>query len=267
MNQALVIGGSGVLGSAVVKALREKGGTFHVGSRTPYKEDAYSPILRDASLPWKRMDLISGEGLAEGLAGVDTVFHLASDQRQVGNEPFEVVATRHLLSAAQNAGVKHLIYISIVGVDTIPFGYYQAKLAAEQMIQRSGVPYSILRATQFYPFIDSMLGKMLRFPIGFVPKKLKVQPIPTAVVAERLVAIAQHGPQLGVSAISGPAVLDFGTLAQSWMKQRNMGRPVLNVPVVGEVMRRVAQGDLTDADATTSSSTWFDYLTQKYPLA
>jgi uncharacterized protein YbjT (DUF2867 family) len=266
MNQSLVIGGSGVLGSAVDEVLRSKGVPFHVGSRAPYKEDSYSPILPDASLPWKRMDLISGEGLAEALAGVDTVFHLASDQRQVGNEPFEIVATRHLLSAAQKVGVKHLIYISIVGVETVPFGYYQAKLAAEQLIQRSGVPYSILRATQFYPFIDSMLGKM-RVPIGFVPKKFKVQPVPTSVVAERLVALAQHGPQVGVSAISGPAALDLGTLAQSWLKQRNLSKFVLNIPIVGEGMRRVARGDLTDAGATTSSPTWFDYLAQKYPLA
>ncbi|MGI4871148.1 MAG: SDR family oxidoreductase [Janthinobacterium lividum] len=267
MKKALIIGGSGVLGTALAYLLQARQVDFCIGSRRQFKSDSYSPSQPDSTLPWRRVDLLTGEGLAEALAGVDTVFHLASDQRQVANEPFEVVATRHLLAALQRSNVQHLLYSSIVGVEVIPLGYYQAKLAAEQLIQHSGLPYTIVRATQFHQFVESLLAKLLKFPIGLVPRQLVVQPIDALVVAQALLAAAQRRPQEGILAIAGPAVLDFGTLASSWLASRHLRKPLLNIPLIGEVMHCVARGAATDPAAATPSRGWFDYLAEKYPTS
>src|SRR5690606_26932960 len=91
-------------------------------------------------------DLRTGAGVAEALAGVDTVVHLATNRRT------DLRDTERLLAAARDAGVSHLVYLSIVGGDRIPYGYYVDKLANEQAIADSGIPFTILRATQFHSF-------------------------------------------------------------------------------------------------------------------
>ena len=100
---------------------------------------------------------MTGEGLAAAVADVDVVIHAASDPR--GDPAADEEGTRRLAAAARAAGVGHVVYVSIVGIDRIPFPYYARKLAAERALAASGQPYSILRATQFHSFVDFLLGK------------------------------------------------------------------------------------------------------------
>src|SRR5207302_1670201 len=88
----------------------------------------------------------------------------------------------------------HFFYISIVGIDRIPMGYYQKKVAAEQAIIQSGKSYSIVRAVQFHDLIDDFLRLLIRLPIAVVPKPLKFQPIDAGDVADRMVQYASNGP-------------------------------------------------------------------------
>ena len=114
-------------------------------------------------------DLITGTGLAAAVQDVDTIVHLASDSRNA--RAVDVEGTQRLVDEARAAAVKHLIYVSIVGIDRIPFAYYQCKLEAEQTIASCGVPFSILRATQFHSFVAFLLSEAARFPF--------VMPIPS----------------------------------------------------------------------------------------
>ncbi|WP_420151205.1 SDR family oxidoreductase [Spirosoma sp.] len=264
MNKILIIGGSGVLGSAVVATLQTERIDFLTGSRTQLKKDSYSAVNQSTEIPWTRVDLVSGEGLPKALAGVDTVIHLASAPGKIGHEFFETVITRNLLNALKQSDVRHVIYMSIVGVDKIQYSYYRAKREAEILIQESGLPYTILRATQFHDLVDFALSKLLSLPIGFVPKQLLDQPIDVEPVAQELFRLAKAGPQHNILNLGGPEVLDLGTLAQRWMNYRNVSKPIIPIPTISNLMNSFARGDHTCTEKAVGSKTWDDYLSKRY---
>ena len=174
----LVTGGTGTLGRALVALLRERGENPRVLSRRQ------GAGLRTA-------DLRTGTGLAAALDGVDTVFHLATNNRN------DLDISRALLDAARTSGSPpRLVYISIVGVDAIPLPYYRGKLAVERAIEGSRLPYAILRATQFHPFIERLFAAQRASPVLFAPT-FSAQPIAVAEVAERG-SFAAAGRALGL---------------------------------------------------------------------
>src|SRR3989337_3515075 len=154
MPRALITGGTGVLGREVAGRLSQAGYSVRVVSRRAAPAEG-------APTEWAQAQIETGEGLAEAVAGVDVIVHCASSPFRRTRE-VDVEGTRRLLAAAGRVGVSHFVYISIVGVDRIPLPYYKAKLAAERLIEESGVPYSILRATQFHSLIDRFLGTLVR---------------------------------------------------------------------------------------------------------
>lgn len=264
MNNVLVIGGSGVLGSAVVNLLQQSHISFLIGSRDRVKLDAYSTINRSLDLPWIHTDLLTGEGLVEALVGIDTVFHLASGQGKIGPEAYDVVITRNLLKAVEKSAVKQVIYSSIVGVDKIPLSYHRAKVEAENLIEQSRISSKILRATQFHDLVDSWIGKLLRLPVGFVPPKLLLQPIPVSTVAHELCELAQsRGKQMRVQ-IGGAQVYPLGALSRLWMQYKQTSKFIVPLPIVGGVMKAVAQGALTCPTRAVNSQTWENYLKERY---
>ncbi len=158
------------------------------------------PLLPDALTLSRRQgrigDLATGAGLAEALAGVDTVIHLADGKDQAA-------AAQHLVEAARDA--THIVMISIAGIDDIPFGYYRGKRAAEAVVEQSGIPFTILRTTQFHQF-TTMLFEAQRFsPVLWAPK-LRVQPIDTRVVAAELATLAAGAPAGRVADLGGPEI-------------------------------------------------------------
>ena len=264
MNKVLVVGGSGVLGSAVVHTLQKQPVNFLIGSRNQIKKDSYSRVNQLMDVPWTPIDLVTQAGLSEALAGVDTVIHLASAPGKIGREFAEIVITRNLLKAVRQSDVKHLIYISIVGVDKIQYGYYKAKREAEVLIQESRVPYSILRATQFHDLIDFAIGKLMSLPVGFMPKKLLDQPIDVAPVAHELYRLGQSGAQQTILNLGGPEVHDMGTMTQLWMKYRHVAKPIIPIPIIGGVMKSFATGEHICPEKAVGSTTWEEYLAKRY---
>ncbi len=150
MSTILVTGGTGNLGALVVGMLREQGHEVRALSRS------------SAEFP---VDLRDGSGLDAALAGAQVVVHCASSPR--GGDD---VAARHLIDAARRAGtVTNLVYISIVGVDVVPLGYYRTKLRVERMLEDSGLGVTILRTTQFHDLVAQVTGAAARLPLPVVP--------------------------------------------------------------------------------------------------
>src|SRR3990172_12933053 len=153
MSRVLITGGTGVLGSEVASRLAPAGYTVRVMSRRAAPAEG-------ARTEWAQAQIETGEGLAEAVAGVDVIVHAASSPFRRTRE-VDVEGTRRLLEVARAAGVAHFVYISIVGIDRIPLPHYKAKLAAERLIEESAVPYSILRAPQFFTLMDDFLRNLL----------------------------------------------------------------------------------------------------------
>jgi uncharacterized protein YbjT (DUF2867 family) len=260
MARVLVTGGTGGLGSELVPRLVAAGHTVRVMSRRPAPEDKAS------DLEWAQAQLLPPEGLAEAVAGVDAIAHCASSPFRKARQ-VDVDGTRRLLEAAREAGVSHFLYISIVGIDRIPLPYYKVKLAAEKVIEESGVPYSILRAPQFHSLLDRMLGAMLRFPVGFVPGFAKFQLMDTGEVAERMVTAIAAGPGGRLPDIGGPEVRSASELARAWLKARGKRRLVLPLPAFGKVAAGFRAGFNCAPDARDGRMTWEQWLERKYGSA
>lgn len=148
VTNVLVTGGTGALGTELVPLLVTAGLHVRVLSRRR------APAV-PAGAQAVRGDLTTGDGLDEAVTAIDVIAHLASETSGIPSyakaQRTDVEGTGRLLDSARRAGVEpHVVYISIVGVDKIPFGYYRGKLATEQVIERSGLPYTILRTTQWH---------------------------------------------------------------------------------------------------------------------
>ena len=220
----LVTGGTGTLGRPTVALLQNAGQAVRVLSRKPGAGRVIG-------------DLDTGAGLAEALDGVRTVLHLAMGWTK------EAEQTKRLALAARAAGVEHLLYISIVGIDrNQAFPYYRAKLESEQAIRASGVPFTILRATQFHDFVANLVKGQLGGPIAFLPP-MTLQPIAVDEVAARIAELAPGGPQGRVDDIAGPEQRTLKELASIWYAAH--GRPtkrILSVPIPGRAFRNYREG-------------------------
>src|SRR4051812_49628040 len=131
-----------------------------------------------------RGDLATGRDLPMALVGAELVVHAASDPRNAWE--VDVAGTRRLVQAVDRTRLRHLVYVSIVGVDRIPLGYYHAKFAAEQVLLASGLPVTLLRITQFHHFVDELLGTARRGPVLPVPMGWRVPPGRAGAAARRV---------------------------------------------------------------------------------
>lgn len=256
MQKILVTGGAGKLGRLVVKQLSEAGYPVRGMSRRASPGDDWP------GTEWKSADIVTGEGLAEAVQGMDVVVHLAGK----GNWKVDYEGTRRLVDTAREASVSHLVFISIVGVDKVLYPLSRAKLASEELIQRSGIPWSILRATQFHYLIDIVLQFLTRLPlVALLPTDLPLQPIAEEEVARRLAEIVQAGPSGRVPDMGGPQVLTTGELARIWLKQRDMRRAIIPLRLPGKMARALRQGSNTCPQQATGTISWEAWLQQRYP--
>jgi uncharacterized protein YbjT (DUF2867 family) len=180
-------------------------------------------------------DLSTGDALPAALEGVDTVVHLATTRWRDAKQ------TRQLLDAARTAGVTHLVFISIVGVDRIPYGYYRDKVASEQLIEQSGIPFTILRATQFHDFPAGFFRVQRRLPFR-MSLDLLDQPIDVDEVASRLVELVDAGPSGRVPDIGGPEHLSVRELLDIWQQTHGTDRKVWTLNIPGATMRAFREG-------------------------
>jgi uncharacterized protein YbjT (DUF2867 family) len=249
----LVTGGTGVLGQQVVQAAGRAGHAVRVGSRRARPEGA--TIARE----WAQMDLVTGEGVRAAVAGVDAVVHAASDSRRP--DEVDVIGTRHLVEAARAAGVGHLVYVSIVGIDRIPVRYYRRKLVAEEIVANGSLPYSILRATQFHTLVDAQLRKAARVPLVIpIPTSFRIQSVVPSEVAARLLRSVAEGPGGRLPDFGGPEVLTLGEAAAQWKAARAVRKSVMHLPLPGRIAAAFRRGESTVPDGERGTVTWREWL-------
>jgi uncharacterized protein YbjT (DUF2867 family) len=255
MQHILVTGGAGHLGRLVVKHLSAAGYSVRGMSRRA------SPGADWRGAEWKQADLKTGAGVAEAVRDMEVVVHLAA----VGNSMVDFEGTRRLLDAAREAGVSHLVLISVVGIDKVPWAGGKAKLASEDLLERGGIPWSVLRATQFHYGIDFLLRFLTRLPlVALVPTDFPLQPVDEEDVACRLVEIVQAGPSGRLPDMGGPEVYTSGELARIWLRQRGMRRAILPLWLPGKTARALRQGGNICPKQAAGTVRWEAWLQQHY---
>lgn len=247
----LVTGGTGTLGRHVVPLLRDAGRTVRVLSRR-------GGTSADAGVEHVAADLLKGEGLDAALDGVATVLHLA------GGPKGDDEATRNLVRAARRAGVGHLVYISVIGADRLPLGYFRAKLGAERAVAESGIPWTTLRAAQFHDLTLTVVEKMAKLPVLPAPGGLRWQPVDARDVAARLAELTLGRPAGLVPDLAGPKVYELGDLGRGYLQTRGKHRLTLPVRMPGKVGRAYRAGEnLTLEGASVGQRTWEDFLAER----
>lgn len=248
----LVTGGTGTLGRLIVPRLVADGRTVRVLSRTPRDPgDGVEYVAADL-----RAD-DADRAVAAAVDGVGTVLHLA------GGPKGDDEATRRLARAAARAGVKHLVHISVIGADRVPLAWFRMKLAAEEAVTGSGVPWTILRAAQFHDLVLRTATAMTRLPVVPVPGGLRFQPVDARDVAERLTGLTLGEPAGLVTDLAGPRVAPLGDLLRSYLTAAGKRRALLPVRMPGKAGRAYRDGDNLALDADLGTRTWEDFLTER----
>lgn len=204
---------------------------------------------------------LSGDHFSERiLEGVDTIIHAASNPAHPIS--VDVRGTTLLVEAAERAGVGHLIYLSIVGVDDHPFPYYRAKAAAESRVEGGSVPSTILRATQFHEFLDRIFrtGPFIAVFPGF-----EFQVVDGAIVADRVVELVAAGPQGRVADLGGPQAERMRRMATTWKQATGSRQPVIPVPVIGRTARAFRHKRHHSTNHAIGTRTWDAWLRDTYP--
>ena len=258
MTRVLVTGGTGALGSALVPQLVDDGYTVRVMSRSSSPPDDWI----EPETEWVQADLATGTGLATAIAGVDVVVHAASNVRRAA--AVDVEGTRNLVEHARTEDVSNFVYVSIVGIDAIPFSYYQHKLAAEVALMESDLPWTIQRATQFHTLLDTVFDGLRRLPVWPLPTEFQVQPIAPEDVATRLREITGDEPAGRVPDIGGPEVHRLGDLARIWADVRDLRRPVIRIPAPGRIARGFRDGHNTTPEHRYGTISWDQWVEQRY---
>jgi len=241
------------------------GGTGRLGQRLPGPLQAAGHTVRQMSRRGTgpggvRGDLATGLDLTTALAGAEIVVHAASDPR---GDPWEcdVAGTRRLVQAVDRNRLQHLVYISIVGVDRIPYGYYRAKFAAEQVLLASGLPVTLLRVTQFHDFVDELLDMARRGPLLPVPMGWRAQPVDVGEVAGYVTEVCAAPPAGGVLEFGGPEELSAADLARSWAAARAPGTHVVATPVPGKLSTAFRDGAALPSGGARGRRTYGQHLT------
>ena len=210
----VVIGGTGLIGKKLVNILREHGHEVISAS------------------PASGVDTLTGQGLPEAMKGAQVVVDVTNSPsfEDTAVMKFFETSTGNLLKAEKNTGVTHHVALSIVGADRNPdSGYLRAKVAQEKLIKDSSVPYSILRATQFFEFAGGITdsatdGNTVRLTSA------KLQPIAADDVAAALAPIAMGEPINGFVEVAGPEAIPLSEIAQRWLNAKHDNRKVLVDP-------------------------------------
>ena len=186
----------------------------------------------------------------------ELVLHTASDTRHAGKR--DVEQTRRLLDASTD--VQHLVYVSIVGIDALPFRYYRRKLACELAIQASGTAHTILRATQFHELLGRALQSIERLPIAPLPLRWHFQSVAAAEVAGRAVELLEGKPRGRAPDFGGPQVLLAREISELWRDHRRRPRAIVDIRWPGRLYRAFRDGLNTCPAHAAGRQTWAEFV-------
>jgi len=228
-----VMGASGLIGTKIVERLRGDAHEVEASSRS------------------SGVDVLTGEGLADALAGADALVDVTNSPSFEADAvmSFFTTSATNLVEAARHAGVGHYVALSIVGVDGLPdSGYFRAKVAQERIITESGLPYSIVRATQFAEFADAITESLTIGDEVRVPDAL-IQPIPADDVAAEVARTAAGKPLIGIRNIGGPMKMTFERMARDALARRgDMAKAVVVDAQARYFGARLSTGSLVTSD-------------------
>ncbi|WP_406394893.1 SDR family oxidoreductase [Streptomyces sp. NBC_00887] len=238
-----VIGGTGLIGSQVVTILKEAG------------HDAVPHSLSTG------VDLLTGQGLPEALEGADAVVNLTNSPTfdDLSLDFFRITMD-NLLAAAERAGVGHAVVLSIVGADQVPgLDYYRAKVLQEDVLKAGPVPYSIVRATQFFEFMDAVLswtddGQTVRLP------STPLQPMAAADVARAVADVTVDSPLGGTRDVAGPDVFPLDELGRITLAARGDGRTVVTDDSAGMFAAVPGDAIIAKSDVLIAPTHYRDWL-------
>lgn len=255
----LVTGATGTLGSRVVRALLDRGHAV----RAFVRDDARD--LPSGAVAFVG-DLATGRGLAEATRGVDAIVHAAT--RFEADNATDLAAARNLVVAARESGVPNLVSISIIGIDDSAFSYFRGRVEIERIITASGVPFTLLRASQFHDFVLRFLTD--RAPEGAtsmtIPSGMSFQSIDADEVAAALATLAAGAARGRIADMAGPQPLTLETIAEAW---RCAARP----GIVVEVAPSSAPSDFEDSfrdgrslapERAAGVKTWETFLRERF---
>jgi uncharacterized protein YbjT (DUF2867 family) len=254
MNRVLVTGAAGALGSKLLDPLLKSGFTVRATSRRK---------VEHPNVEWVQADLETGLGIDAAIEEMDVVIHAASSPFKNGVR-VDVDGTRRLLESSKAAGVRDFLYVSIVGIDRIPFAYYKNKLAAEKLVSESDLNWSILRATQFHTLLDIIFQTAARYPLMTLPVASKFQVIDVGEVAEHIATGVKEGRSGRWPDIGGPEVLRMGDMARTWLAARQLKRLVVPLYIPGAVAAGFRAGYNCTPNRAVGRVTWQDWLNHKY---
>ncbi len=241
----VVIGGTGRIGSILVSKLRERG------------REAV------AASPSRGINALTGEGLSAAMAGAQVVVDVANSPTFDDQQSMDFFRTsgRNVQAAEAAAGVRHHVALSVVGTDRLlAMGYFRAKLAQEEMIKSSKIPYTIVRATQFFDFVGGIADSATQGNQVHLPPVL-MQPIASADVAEALATIAAGEPLDGMVDLAGPELIRMDELVRRFLNATHDDRTVITDPQAGYFGISVNDQSLTPGDNPRIGPTRFaDWL-------
>ncbi len=245
-----VIGASGRIGAAVAEVLKDRG-------------HEVVPITRGGGV-----DVHSGAGLAAALRGVDVVVdaaNAATTETAAVTEFFDTVA-HNVQREAAAAGVRHIVLISIIGIDRFSGGHYAGKLAHERAYLEGPLPVRILRAAQFHEFAGMMIDWTTRGDTAYIPK-VRTQPVAAATVAERLADLATAETAPARTEVAGPGALNLVDAAAALIARRGGPAHVEEIVDTADPDHETQAGDalLAGPDTIIAGPTFAEWLDQQYP--
>lgn len=261
MSIILVTGGTGTLGRRVIPRLLGTG----------YKVRVLSRSTREAleGIEFVSGDLATGEGIEAAVQGAEIIVHCAGSAK--GDEE----KTLNLVRVASGIGVRHLVSISVVGADRVPvksgidravFGYFASKLACERIVIDSGLPWTILRATQFHNLLFTFARTLTKMPVVPVFAGFHFQPVDADDVAARLVQLALGEPAGLVPDLAGPRVYTMADLLRSYLQANHQRRPILPIWLPGQAARAHRAGANVAPDHADGKRTWEEFLAEQLGL-
>jgi uncharacterized protein YbjT (DUF2867 family) len=239
-----VAGGTGTVGRHAVDALRAAGHEPRVLGRS------------------RGVDLVTGRGLNAALDGVDAVIDTSnvSTLSATAAADFFRTATGNLVDAADRAGVGHILVLSIVGIDRMPYDYYAGKVAQEAVVEASAVPWTILRATQFHEFAGQLFSRAKAGPLHIAPRA-RVQPIAAREVGRHLAELAAGTPRGRADDMGGPREERLDDMVKRYARRTGHRGWVPSMSLPGKQMKGMRAGHALPApDALLGTQTFADWL-------